>query len=183
MADTEANSDLVAQLQAKLEKGRERAAQTNAREELFGWPQTEYPQLNELTTALEPYLNLWTTAVNFQRAFPVWMEGPLLQLSPEQVESDVASWSRQLYKMSKTLVGLEGPLKVVAHVKQKLDEFSEHIPLLQCLLNPGMRDRHWKKLAEQTGTTTAQPTNVSTLYSMLEQKVGDQPDPNPNAKP
>ena len=173
MADTEANADLVAQLQAKLEQGRLRAAENNSREELFGWPTTEYPQLNELSTALEPYLNLWTTAVNFQRAFPVWMEGPLLNLSPEQVENDVGSWSRQLYKMQKALVGLEGPLKVVAHVKLKLDEFSQHIPLLQCILNPGMRERHWKKLAEKTGSTSAQPTGVSTLFSLLEQNVGE----------
>ena len=175
MAETETNSDLVAQLQAKLEQGRVRAAENNSREELFGWPLTEYPQLNELTANLEPYLALWTTAVNFQRAYPVWMEGPLLNLSPEQVEADVASWSRQLYKMGKTLVGLDGPLRVVAHVKLKLDEFSEHIPLLQCILNPGMRERHWKKLAENTGVTTAQPTAMTTLFSLLEQKVGDQP--------
>ena len=148
LAETEKNADLVDQLQAKLEQGRLRAAENNSREELFGWPLTEYPQLNELTGNLEPYLALWTTAVNFQRAYPVWMEGPLLNLSPEQVESDVASWSRQLYKMAKSLVGLEGPLKVVAHVKLKLDEFGEHIPLLQAILNPGMRERHWKKLAE-----------------------------------
>ena len=174
LAETEKNADLVDQLQAKLEQGRLRAAENNSREELFGWPLTEYPQLNELTGNLEPYLALWTTAVNFQRAYPVWMEGPLLNLSPEQVESDVASWSRQLYKMAKSLVGLEGPLKVVAHVKLKLDEFGEHIPLLQAILNPGMRERHWKKLAEKTGTTTAQPTPVTTLFSLLEQKVGEQ---------
>ena len=101
------------------------------------------------------------------------MEGPLLNLSPEQVENDVGSWSRQLYKMQKALVGLEGPLKVVAHVKLKLDEFSQHIPLLQCILNPGMRERHWKKLAEKTGSTSAQPTGVTTLFSLLEQNVGE----------
>mgnify|MGYP001463424554 CR=1 FL=1 len=82
---------------------------------------------------LEVHLNLWTTAANFQRAYPVWMEGPLLNLSPEQVEADVASWSRQLYKMGKTLVGLDGPLKVVAHVKLKLDEVSENPKCLHSL--------------------------------------------------
>ena len=29
----------------------------------------------------------------------------------------MATWWRQLYKMGKALVGLEGPLQVVAHVK------------------------------------------------------------------
>ena len=69
------------------------------------------------------------------------MEGPLLNLSPEQVENDVGSWSRQLYKMQKALVGLEGPLKVVAHVKLKLDEFSQHIPLLQVRVRVRVRVR------------------------------------------
>ena len=40
------------------------------------------------------------------------------------------------------------------------------------MLNPGMRDRHWKVLAETIGTPI-QPNEMSTLSVMLEQRVGD----------
>ena len=151
MGDVETNALQVTELQKKLDDAKERAALYNSREELFGWDLTEYPQINEHIKALEPHLTLWTTAQNFQRSFPTWMEGPFLELSPEQVDNDVGAWWRQLYKMGKSLAGLEGPLKVVAHVKQKLDEFKTHLPLMHAMLNPGMRERHWKKVAETAG--------------------------------
>merc|ERR1712185_746296 len=40
------------------------------------------------------------------------------------------------------------------------------------MLNPGMRDRHWKGLADTLGKPV-QPNEMSTLASLLEQKVGD----------
>ena len=121
---------------------------------------------------LEVHLNLWTTAANFQRAYPVWMDGPFLELSPEQVDNDVATWWRQLYKMGKALVGLEGPLQVVAHVKLKLEEFKAHLPLIHAMLNPGMRERHWRKVKDDAGRSV-QPNEMSTLHSLIEQQVGD----------
>ena len=172
MAEVEANSATVAALQAKIDDGKERAALYNSREELFGWPVTEYTQLNELHKALEPYNSLWTTAMNFQRAYPTWLEGPFNDLSPEQVETDVGNWWRQLYKLGKALTGLAGPLKVVGYVKEKIDGFKEHLPLIQAMLNPGMRDRHWKGLATSIGHAI-QPNDMTTLSSLLEQKVGD----------
>ena len=144
----------------------------NSREELFGWDITEYPQLADLTKALEPHLTLWSTALNFQRSFPTWMEGPFNELSPEQIEADVGNWWRVLYKLGKNLVGLDNPLRVVAHVKERLDNFKSHLPLIQTMLNPGMRERHWKSLTEQIGHAV-QPNEMSTLASMLDAKVGD----------
>ncbi|KAL3933563.1 MAG: hypothetical protein SGPRY_000228, partial [Prymnesium sp.] len=128
--------------------------------------------INEHLKALEPHLTLWTTALNFQRSFPTWMEGPFLELSPEQVEQDVGNWWRTLYKLGKALTGLENPLKVVAHVKEKLNDFKSHLPLILAMLNPGMRERHWKMLTEQVGHSV-QPNEMSTLASMLDTRVED----------
>ena len=50
---------------------------------------------------------LWSTALNFSRSFPLWMEGPFLELTPDDVENDVGNWWRALYKLGKALVGLE----------------------------------------------------------------------------
>ena len=172
LAEVEANAATVQALAEKLAAGKERAALCNSREVLFGWEQTEWPQLAELHASLEPHVTLWQTAQNFQRSFPQWMEGPILELQPEQVEKDVGDWWRALYKLGKALAGLDGPLRVVASVKAKLDEFKAHLPLLHALLNPGMRERHWRRLAEQLGRSV-QPNEMATLSSMLEQQVGE----------
>ena len=38
---------------------------------------------------------------------------------------------------------------MVAHIKEKLEGFKENLPLISAMLNPGMRERHWKVLAER----------------------------------
>lgn len=40
---------------------------------------------------------------------------------------------------------------VAQQLKDKLAIFSEHLPLITALRNPGLRDRHWKKLSNELG--------------------------------
>ena len=59
-------------------------------------------------------------------------------------------------------------------MKQKLDEFKAHLPLIHAMLNPGMRERHWRKVCEAAGRSV-QPNEMSTLLSLIEQQAADQP--------
>ena len=57
-------------------------------------------------------------------------------------------------------------------VKEKIDAFKAHLPLIQAMLNPGMRGRHWEMLTVSCGGSV-QPNEMTTLASLLVQKVGD----------
>lgn len=36
----------------------------------------------------------------------------------------------------------------------QLEEFKQHLPLIQCLRNPGMKDRHWNEIRAKTGASS-----------------------------
>ncbi len=52
-------------------------------------PRTDYPQLEELSKAFEPYATLWKAAAEWGRSFPEWMDGPFPEMDAEAVAADV----------------------------------------------------------------------------------------------
>ena len=46
---------------------------------------------------------------------------------------------------------IPGVSEVAAAVKETIEEFKPHIPLIQGLRNPGMRARHWEQLSNELG--------------------------------
>ena len=46
---------------------------------------------------------------------------------------------------------IPGVSEVAAQVKETIEEFKPHIPLIQGLRNPGMRARHWEQLSNELG--------------------------------
>lgn len=36
-------------------------------------------------------------------------------------------------------------------MREQIEEFKEHMPIIQTLGNPGMKDRHWEKVSEIVG--------------------------------
>lgn len=44
-----------------------------------------------------------------------------------------------------------------------MDDFKEHLQLIQALFNPGLRERHWDKMSE-IAEQDLKPTEVGTIY-------------------
>ena len=53
---------------------------------------------------------------------------------------------RTVFKLTKTFGDAPGPRRVADSVKSKIDKFKVHIPLLQIICNPGLRERHWEQV-------------------------------------
>ena len=53
---------------------------------------------------------------------------------------------RTMYKLTKSFSDVPGPKRIADSVRTKIDKFKAHLPLLQTVCNPGIRDRHWDQV-------------------------------------
>ena len=65
--------------------------------------------------------------------------------------SQVQSLWRTAYKLTRLFASPEyrGPLRAAMTIKGKLEKFRIHMPLINVLCNPGIKDRHWQLMSEQ----------------------------------
>lgn len=72
------NVDALMKLQENLDAAKLEMEQVNKEEELLGWEQTDYPQLQMMVKAKEPYEKLWNTTYLFHRKQDEWLNGNFL---------------------------------------------------------------------------------------------------------
>ena len=71
-----------------------------------------------------------------------------MELDAEEVEEELGNMWRTMHKLSRTFADSPNPKRSAEITKSKLDKFKQHLPLLQTFCNPGIRDRHWKRVRE-----------------------------------
>ncbi|TMS06223.1 Dynein heavy chain 7, axonemal, partial [Larimichthys crocea] len=138
-------------LNAKLELAMDKINNFNMEEEAFGWPVSKYPQCKKIQDKLTPFLRLYETATDFLNQYEQWFNGPLSGVNPDKVEGDVNNYWRTLYKLEKGFNDVPNALNIATTIKTKVDDFKEHIPMVQVLCNPGLCDRHWDAMSEVAG--------------------------------
>jgi dynein heavy chain len=72
----------------------------------FRMAKTEYPQLDAIKTAVDPYYRLFTTVRKWQISEKKWMDGSFLDLNSEKVETEVEEYSREIFKIKKQFTNL-----------------------------------------------------------------------------
>ena len=74
--------------------------------------------------------------------------GPFLEIDAELVEEEVGGMWRTMHKLTRTFADQPQPKRSAELYKLKLNEFKEHLPLLQTFCNQGLRDRHWQRVRQ-----------------------------------
>lgn len=54
---------------------------------------------------------------------------------------------RTMHKLTRTFADQAQPKRSAELYKMKLNEFKEHVPLLNTFCNHGLRDRHWQRVS------------------------------------
>nr|XP_029135329.1 dynein heavy chain 7, axonemal [Labrus bergylta] len=140
-------------LNAKLEEAMDKINDFNLEEEAYGWSVSQYPQRKKIQDKLTPFLRLYETATDFLNQHNKWLNGPLSGVNPDKVEGDVGNFWRTLYKLEKGFNDVPKALNIATTMKTKVEEFKEHIPMVQVLCNPGLRERHWEAMSEVAGVS------------------------------
>jgi len=69
------NVEALAKVSAALEEARNECDAINREEELFDWSMTQFPQLDAMLLAKDPYEKLWNTAYHFSTISELWLHG------------------------------------------------------------------------------------------------------------
>ena len=178
------HAEVAAELSGRLKAAAVEAEEINAQERLLGWALTKYAQVAALTAKLEPYLNLWSITSQFLANQKQWMNGAFSRLSPEAIEETVGDYSRRIYKLSKSFAAaaaaggadaaaaLAEPAAVAATMKERIEDFRQHLPLIAAICNAGLRDRHWAAMSDLVGFELKRDEFTS-LQRLLDKRVGE----------
>eukprot|EP00117_Sycon_ciliatum_P023820 scpid1450/ scgid20157/ Dynein heavy chain 3, axonemal; Axonemal beta dynein heavy chain 3; Ciliary dynein heavy chain 3 len=165
------NTAELADLNDKVEKGREEALAINNEEELLGWEFTPFPQMQIITSQKEPFDKLWSTVALYMKRNEEWLNGPFIRLDYETIEEEHGNMLRLMMKLAKTFSDLPAAKRVAESIRVRLDKLKPHLPLLQTLCNPGLKDRHWQRMSEVVGQDITPEADTS-LSQMIELGLG-----------
>lgn len=68
---------------------------------LYKYPVSQYPVVDEIASAIDPFFKLFNVVVKWQRAEKKWTDGAFLDLDSEVIEGEVDEYWRELYKIQK----------------------------------------------------------------------------------
>lgn len=72
--------------------------------------------------------------------------GPFQDRNAEDIQNEVDTMFRTVYKLAKSFSDQPGPQRIANNVKGRIEKFKQHMPVLNTICNPGIRERHWQKV-------------------------------------
>ncbi|XP_069101059.1 dynein axonemal heavy chain 12-like isoform X1 [Argopecten irradians] len=88
-------------VQKRLADVTEQITWINKEELLFKYPVSTYPDVEDITAAVDPFQRLFNVVLRWQKAEKKWMDGSFLDLDSEAVDAEVDEYNRELYKIQK----------------------------------------------------------------------------------
>ncbi|XP_046731532.1 dynein axonemal heavy chain 1 [Silurus meridionalis] len=151
----------VRRVSKQLKECQSMAQVYNNRERLFGLPLTNYDRLQKLSRDFQPFRDLWTTTSDWQRWHESWLNDPLTNIDPEQLERNVSDSFKTIHKCVKMFKDIPSCQDVASFVRGMIEQFQPNIPLIQGMRNPGMRSRHWTVLSERLNMDVMPKPNLT----------------------
>ncbi|KAL5014779.1 hypothetical protein ScPMuIL_009049 [Solemya velum] len=88
-------------LQKRLAETRDQIEWINKEELLYKYPVSQFPDVEEITSSVDPFMRLFTVVLKWQKAEKKYMDGAFLELDAENVDAEVDEYTRDIYKIQK----------------------------------------------------------------------------------
>ena len=151
-AKEQAYVEEINRLQDAITEAKATAKDFNEREQVFGFPPTEYAELRAVEDALLPFWDLWNMISDFHTNRHEWLHGAFLDLDGTKIQREVEVWWKQSYKLKSALdEKTPDAASCAAKLREETTTFRENLPLIQALASPALKERHWSKLSEKIG--------------------------------
>jgi dynein heavy chain, axonemal len=115
-------------------------------EELFGLPQTQYPDLERIKKELTLLQKLYGLYNDVIKTVNGYFDIPWKEVDIQKINAELLEFGNRCRKLPKALKDWEA----FNELRKTIDDFSETCPLLESMSNPAMLPRHWNRIAELT---------------------------------
>ncbi|XP_068140477.1 dynein axonemal heavy chain 7 [Drosophila tropicalis] len=159
-------------LDQRLVQAMETIDQINEEETAYGWDLSQYPMRKKAHDQLKPYKNLFDAGQDFMDKYDLWMHSQVGSFDPDEIDQDVSNFYRIIQKLEKQMGDHPTTMQLILDVKEQIEAFREHMPIINTLGNPGMKARHWEQVSEIIGF----PIKVSpelTLEKIIEYQLDE----------
>ncbi|XP_044139920.1 dynein heavy chain domain-containing protein 1 [Bufo gargarizans] len=109
----------------------------------------------------------WKLLSRCREQITAWKLRPFMKVNIEQMREKLQQWENSLQDLMLILLD-EDP--ILQSVRGCLQDFSQHLPLLQSLLDPAVKHKHWAAIFDVMGKTSEEPETL-TLMELLSDPI------------
>lgn len=114
---------------------------------------------------IEALEGIWSIALEWNQMFDGWKTTTFGNLQTQVMEDYAQSQFKTLHKLSKDYRDKEW--EIIDTTKSRVDQFRRTMPLMKDLHNKDMRDRHWRKIKEDSQKDFDETSDDFTLEAII----------------
>ncbi|KAK7814878.1 hypothetical protein U0070_026379, partial [Myodes glareolus] len=133
-------------------------------EQLFGLPVTDYEILHKIRKELNLLQKLYGLYDTVMGSISGYYEILWGDVDIEKINAELLEFQNRCRKLPKGLKDWQAFLDL----KKRIDDFSESCPLLEMMTNKAMKQRHWDRISELTGTPFDVESDSFCLRNIME---------------
>ncbi|KAM4694178.1 LOW QUALITY PROTEIN: dynein axonemal heavy chain 8 [Discoglossus pictus] len=150
--------------QARFEDLWRKVVTYSAGEQLFGLPVSDYEILHRRRKELGLLQKLYGLYDTVMKNISGYFEILWTEVDIEKINTELQDFQNRCRKLPKGLKDW----KAFQDLKKRIDDFSESCPLLEMMTNKSMKERHWNRIAELTGTKFEVDSESFCLRNIME---------------